>query len=116
MPAAIVRRWYFSTVMSMISILKDLSDPGSLGPKIAMAFTATLYGVGFANVLFLPMAEKLKSKSQDEMISLEMIMEGILSIQAGESPKIIKEKLLVFTNEARNSVAEEKKNGQEEKA
>lgn len=104
------------TVMSMISILKDLSDPGSLGPKIAMAFTATLYGVGFANVLFLPMAEKLKSKSQDEMISLEMIMEGILSIQAGESPKIIKEKLLVFTNEARNSVSEEKKNGQEEKA
>jgi chemotaxis protein MotA len=101
------------TVMSMISILKDLSDPGALGPKIAMAFTATLYGVGFANVLFLPMAEKLKSKAQDELISLEMIMEGILSIQAGESPKIIKEKLLVFTNEARKSVAEEKKNGEE---
>lgn len=104
------------TVMSMISILKDLNDPGSLGPKIAMAFTATLYGVGFANMLFLPIAEKLKSKSQDEMISLEMTMEGILSIQAGESPKIIKEKLLVFTNEARQSVTEEKKNDQEEKS
>ncbi len=104
------------TVMSMISILKDLSEPGSLGPKIAMAFTATLYGVGFANILFLPMAEKLKNRSQDEMIALEMTMEGILSIQAGESPKIIKEKLLVFTNEAKQAATEDKNNGQEEKS
>lgn len=101
------------TVMSMISILKDLSEPGSLGPKIAMAFTATLYGVGFANVLFLPIAEKLRSRSHDEMIALEMTMEGILSIQAGESPKIIKEKLLVFTNEVDKSLAEDKHNAQE---
>ncbi len=103
------------TVMSMICVLKDLSDPGSLGPKIAMAFTATLYGVGFANVFFLPVAEKLKAKSQDEMIALEMTMEGILSIQSGESPKIIKEKLLVFTNEINQSVTEDNNNGQEEK-
>ncbi len=91
------------TVMSMVSILKDLSDPGSLGPKIAMAFTATLYGVGFANVFFFPIAEKLKSKSHQELIYMEICMEGILSIQAGESPKIITEKLMVFTNQTKKT-------------
>lgn len=87
------------TVMSMITVLKDLNEPETLGPKIGMAFTATLYGVAFANVFFFPFAEKLKAKSHKEMIYLEICMEGILSIQAGESPKIINEKLLVFLNQ-----------------
>lgn len=88
------------TVMSMISVLKELNAPETLGPKIAMAFTATLYGVGFANVLFSPIAEKLKAKSHAEMVYLEICMEGVLSIQAGESPKIINEKLKVFINQS----------------
>jgi chemotaxis protein MotA len=96
------------TVMSMISIMKDLNDPSTLGPKIGMAFTATLYGVMFANVIFFPCAEKLKGRSHDEIIALEMALEGILSIQAGESPKMIKEKLTVFTNEITHPNTEEK--------
>jgi len=96
------------TVMSMISVLKDLNEPSTLGPKIAMAFTATLYGVGFANVLFLPFAEKLKSKSSAEMVYMEICMEGVLSIQAGESPKIISEKLAVFTSQGKQFEEDEK--------
>lgn len=95
------------TVMSMISLLKDLDEPSTLGPKIAMAFTATLYGVAFANILFLPFAEKLKSKSGAELVYMEMCTEGILSIQAGESPKIIGEKLSVFINQVKRTDTEE---------
>lgn len=99
------------TVMSMISIMKELDDPGSLGPKIGMAFTATLYGVGIANIFFFPIAEKLKRKSEEEMIYMEISMEGILSIQAGESPKIINEKLMVLTTEGRKLGEEAVQNG-----
>lgn len=99
------------TVMSMISIMKDLNDPGTLGPKIGMAFTATLYGVGIANIFLLPIAEKLNRKSEEEMIYMEISMEGILSIQAGESPKIINEKLMVFTAEGRKITEEAVQNG-----
>lgn len=81
------------TVMGMISILKDLSDPMSLGPKISGAFIATMLGVGFANLLFLPCAGKIKAKATHETMISEIIIEGLLSIQAGENPRIIKEKL-----------------------
>ncbi len=81
------------TVMGMISILKDLSDPLALGPKIAAAFIATFYGVGFANIVLLPFANKIKSKAGRETMISEIIIEGLLSIQAGENPRIIKEKL-----------------------
>jgi len=99
------------TVMGMISIMKELDEPSTLGPKIGMAFTATLYGVGFANIVFLPIAEKLKSKNHEEMIYMEICMEGILSIQAGESPKIINEKLMVFVNQNKRIDDEEQPNG-----
>lgn len=87
------------TVMSMISLMKELDEPSTLGPKIAMAFTATLYGVGIANVIFLPFYEKLKVRVQSEITFMEICMEGVLSIQAGESPKVIGEKLSVFLND-----------------
>ena len=96
------------TIMSMISLLKELDEPSTLGPKIAMAFTATLYGVAFANIFFLPFAEKLKSKSGAELVYMEICTEGVLSIQAGESPKIISEKLSVFINQAKRTEEEEK--------
>ncbi|MCR4441834.1 MAG: flagellar motor protein [Peptococcaceae bacterium] len=102
------------TVMSMISVLKELNEPAALGPKIAMAFTATLYGVGFANVLFFPIAEKLKAKSHAEMVYMEICMEGVLSIQAGESPKIISEKLLVFINQGKREEEETETKKEEE--
>lgn len=81
------------TVLGMITILKDMSDPGALGPKISVAFIATLLGVGFANLLFIPLAGKIKSKAAKEAMVNDIIIEGLLSIQAGENPRLIKEKL-----------------------
>ncbi|MDH7479793.1 MAG: flagellar motor protein [Syntrophomonadaceae bacterium] len=84
------------TVMGLVHVLSNLQDPSSLGPSIALAFIATFYGVGSANLVWLPIANKLKNRSNKEKIVKEMVMEGILSIQAGENPTIIREKLLSF--------------------
>lgn len=81
------------TVMGLVHVLGNLSSPDSLGPSIAVAFIATLYGVGSANLLWLPMASKLKSKDKEEGLLRELILDGVLSIQAGENPTILKEKL-----------------------
>lgn len=84
------------TVMGLIHVLGNLSNISKLGPLIATAFIATLYGVGSANLLWLPIASKLKSRSKREMLTKEIILEGILSIQAGENPTILGQKLRVF--------------------
>jgi chemotaxis protein MotA len=84
------------TVMGLIHVLGDLSDVNKLGPQIATAFTATLYGVASANIFWIPVASKLKRRSADERLVGEIVMEGILSIQAGENPKILGQKLRTF--------------------
>lgn len=81
------------TVMGMVSILKNLTNPEELGPMISVAFVATLYGVAFANLIFLAFANKIKVKAARETMINDLIIEGLLSIQAGENPRIIKEKL-----------------------
>ncbi|WP_041219509.1 flagellar motor protein [Desulfitobacterium dichloroeliminans] len=81
------------TVMGLVHVLGNLTDPDSLSKSIAGAFLATLYGVAFANLLYLPIATKLKQKDRFEVAAMEMVMDGILSIQAGENPSILKEKL-----------------------
>ncbi|MEZ4502207.1 MAG: flagellar motor protein [Dehalococcoidia bacterium] len=84
-------------VMGLITVLSHLGgDPSELGHGIATAFVATFYGVGAANVLFLPIAEKLKFRSAEERVVREMILEGILAIQSGDNPRIVKEKLEAF--------------------
>lgn len=92
------------TVMGMLSILRDLSDPMALGPKIAGAFVATMYGIAFANLVWLPFAGKIKVKAARETMISEIIIEGLLSIQAGENPRIIKEKLNLNLMEKLNGV------------
>jgi chemotaxis protein MotA len=84
------------TVMGLIHVLGNLTNVSKLGPLIATAFIATLYGVGSANVLWLPIATKLKQHSKREMLIRELTLEGILSIQAGENPTILGQKLRVF--------------------
>lgn len=81
------------TVLGMIVILADMSSPETLGPKISVAFIATLLGVSFANLLFIPIAQKIKTKAAKESMVSDIIIEGLLSIQAGENPRLIKEKL-----------------------
>ncbi|UWG98300.1 flagellar motor protein [Dehalobacter sp. DCM] len=81
------------TVMGLIHVLGNLSNSDQLAGSIAAAFIATLYGVCFANLIYLPIATKLKLKSQMEVQKMEMILDGIISIQSGENPFILKEKL-----------------------
>lgn len=91
------------TVMGLVHMLENLSDPGAMGPSIATAFIATFYGVALANLFYLPVAAKLKSQSHHEIASYEMAVEGILSLQAGDNPRIVATKMRSFlsTNEAK---------------
>lgn len=84
------------TVMGLVHVLSNISEPDKLGGAIAVAFLATLYGVASANVLWLPFGTKLRIKAEKEVYLKELILEGILSIQAGENPRIIREKLITF--------------------
>jgi len=81
------------TVMGLINVLGSLTSPEGLAHSIAVAFVATLYGVSFANLVYIPMSNKLKAVSQEEAELKSMILEGILSIQAGDNPRIVEEKL-----------------------
>jgi chemotaxis protein MotA len=80
-------------VMGLIHVMNNLADPSKLGPGIAVAFVATIYGVGLANLLFLPVANKLKSLVHNQTQFREMIIEGIVSIAEGENPRNIEAKL-----------------------
>lgn len=81
------------TVMGLVHVLGNLSDPSSLGPKIAVAFIATLWGVSSANLLWLPLGNKLKRKHLEEITYRTMVIEGVLAVQAGENPRIVRQKL-----------------------
>jgi chemotaxis protein MotA len=84
------------TVLSLVHVLENLSNPSSLGHAIAGAFVATLYGVGSANLIFLPVANKLKELAGEELAFRQMQLEAILSIQAGDNPRVLAEKLEAF--------------------
>jgi len=84
------------TVMGLVHVLSNITDPDKLGGAIAVAFLATLYGVASANVLWIPFGTKIKIKSAKEVLLMELVLEGILSIQAGENPRVIREKLMTF--------------------
>jgi chemotaxis protein MotA len=84
------------TVLSLVHVLENLSSPRTLGHSIAGAFLATLYGVGSANIIFLPVSNKLKELSTEEVLYRELLLEGVLSIQAGENPRILADRLSTF--------------------
>lgn len=80
-------------VMGLIHVMGNLADPSKLGAGIATAFVATIYGVGVANMLFLPIAAKLKSTIKAQSTQREMIIEGLIAIADGENPRTIEMKL-----------------------
>lgn len=84
------------TLIGLINMLKKLDDPSSIGPAMSVALLTTFYGSFLANMIFIPIANKLKVKSREETLEREIIVEGLLSIQAGENPRIIEEKLKAF--------------------
>jgi chemotaxis protein MotA len=100
------------TVMGLVHVLSNLSNPDTLGPAIAAGFLATMYGIGFANIIFLPIAARLKAIDGKEGIEKTMILEGVLSLVAGESPTILTQKLKVFLDKKQLEALEVKKEEQ----
>lgn len=83
-------------VAGLISVLSSLKNPDELGPKVALAFVATFLGIAIANVFFLPISNRLKFLSAEEVLLGQLMIEGILSVQAGDNPRIVEEKLKAF--------------------
>ena len=87
------------TVMGLVSVLSNLSDPSGLGESIATAFIATLFGVGAANILWLPISANLKGKDAAEVAERRLALDAILAIQAGDNPRIVAQKLRAHAGE-----------------
>jgi chemotaxis protein MotA len=83
-------------VLGLIHVMENLDDPSKLGSGIAVAFVATIYGVGLANLLFIPIGNKLKRLTAMDRTLQEMVIEGALAIQAGQSPRAVEDRLHAF--------------------
>lgn len=83
-------------VLGLIHVMENLADPGKLGSGIAIAFVATIYGVGLANLVFLPIANKLKAIIAHEVTKREMIADLFFSIASGDNPRVIQERLEAY--------------------
>ncbi|GMA35650.1 motility protein A [Demequina litorisediminis] len=87
------------TVVSLVHVLENLADPSSLGHMIAAAFVATLWGLLSANLIWLPIAARVKRVSEIECAQMEMVMEGLLAVQAGSSPRVVGQRLRSLAGE-----------------
>lgn len=96
------------TLIGLIAMLGSLSDPSTLGPKMAVALITTLYGTLLANFFAMPIVSKLKGRTAEEVLLKEITIEGLMSIQAGENPRIIEEKLKSFLSPQLRSELENK--------
>jgi len=83
-------------VIGLIHVMENLADPALLGSGIAVAFVATIYGVGLANLVFLPVANKLKTHIQHELMRREMLLNAWVSIAKGDHPKIVEERIQAY--------------------
>jgi chemotaxis protein MotA len=103
------------TLIGLILMLSNLQDPGMLGSKMAVALVTTFYGSFLANLIFSPIENKMKQISKEEMLLKNVMIEGMLSIQNGENPRIIEEKLKSFLSPAmRDNVGVKKAEGAED--
>lgn len=82
------------TLIGLISMLKNMDDPSSIGPAMAVALITTFYGAVLANLVFMPIAGKLKTRTEDESLMRSMIIEAIVMIQAQANPRLISQKML----------------------
>lgn len=81
------------TLIGLVIMLQNLSDPDAIGPSMAIALLTTFYGAILANILGLPISGKLEIRSKDEALALRIIMEGVMAIAAGDNPRIVENKL-----------------------
>ncbi len=89
------------TLIGLVTMLARLDDPDALGPAMAVALITTLYGAIIANVVCAPMGERLETKNDKEILQKELMIEGVLAIQAGENPRIVEEKLKAYLPESK---------------
>jgi len=94
------------TLMGLIMMLSDMSDPSSIGSGMAVALITTLYGAIAANVMFQPFAEKLGLLSKYELNAMEMVVRGVLAIQSGESPRALEQRLMTYLHPKKRPVKE----------
>ncbi|MFG6121323.1 MULTISPECIES: flagellar motor protein MotP [Thalassobacillus] len=87
------------TLIGLVLMLNSLTDPTTLGPKMAVALLTTFYGTVMANLVFIPMAGKLENKTEQEIFLKQIIIEGVIGVQSGQNPKILEEKLSAFLSD-----------------
>lgn len=100
------------TLVGLINMLQDMDDASSIGPNMAVALVTTLYGSLLANWVCAPVASKLKENNAEEVMMKEIMIEGLLSIQAGENPRVIEEKLKSFLSPQDRLVKKEEDGGE----
>src|SRR5690606_9412700 len=83
-------------VLGLIHVMENLSDPDRLGSGIAVAFVATIYGVGLANLIFLPVSNKLKALVNRDVVRHELLAEAFAGIAAGDNPRLIEERMAIY--------------------
>ena len=84
------------TLIGLVQMLQTMDDPSAIGPAMAVALLTTFYGSVMANLICMPVAGKLRSRSKEESLTKEMIIEGVLSLTRGENPRILEQKMLAF--------------------
>jgi len=84
------------TLIGLVQMLQTMDDPSRIGPAMAIALLTTFYGTLLANLLFLPVAGKLKTRSKQEVLVKQMILEGVISIQSGDNHRVVEQKLKAF--------------------
>jgi len=97
------------TLIGLVNMLSSLEDPTQIGAGMATALITTFYGAVLANAVFLPLAGKLETRSVEEMVIKNMIIEGIMAIQSGDSPRIVEEKLKSFLSPTERKKVEQAK-------
>jgi chemotaxis protein MotA len=84
------------TLIGLVQMLQSMDDPNSIGPAMAVALLTTFYGSVMANLVYMPLAGKLRTRSKEETLTKEMIIQGVISLTKGENPRILEQKMLAF--------------------
>ncbi|SCX94694.1 motility protein A [Desulfoluna spongiiphila] len=95
------------TLIGLVQMLANLDDPSSIGPKMAVAMITTFYGALMANLFFIPMSDKLKLRSEEEIMNMTLLYEGVVSIREGEHPRLMEDKLNVYLSAGGGKAAKE---------
>lgn len=105
------------TLIGLINMLKELdsSDMSALGPNMAVALITTFYGSLLAHAVFNPIASNLEARDEEEILCRQIVLEGIMAIQAGENPKFLQERLMAFLNESASQQEDEEEGGKRAK-